>query len=843
MTQSAGRRTWLAWALAALGTSLVIASSANAAGLAAQLGGEAVVDRSEETGKVSFVGSSDGGALVAGPASVSPAAAARSFLSDHAGSFGLGGEDTGLTVADTEPTPWDGTAVRLAQTHAGVPVMGGLFVVNVDGDGDVLSVLGEATPSPDVAPSAARTASEAKAAAIATVARAKDIPADDLSAGEPELQIFDPRLIGAAGPFQEARLSWVLDVKAGPLSGVDEHVVVDADTGAVGVHFSNDEEALNRTVCNANNTTSNVPCVAPVRIEGGAPVANDNDDINRAYDFAGDTYNFFFSRFGRDSLDGAGMQLRQTVDFCPVGSCPNYANAFWNGQQMVYGEGYASADDVVGHELAHGVTDFTSHLFYYFQSGAINESMSDVFGEFVDLTNTTIEPIGDRWKLAEGLPGLPNGIRNMANPPLFNDPDRIGSPFYTADPAEGDSGGVHSNSGVNNKAAFLMTDGGTFNGQAVTGLGIPKIARLYYTVNTFMLVSGSDYADLANALRQACANLAGAGIDGFTAADCAEVQKALVATEMDVNPPVAPTTGSAPCPAGQGPVDAFFDNIETGNATFVTQTIVGPNNWSYPQNPNPIVFSDGSLFDATYTTSGVRNLFGYDRFNAASDSAIRMANPVAVPASGFLHFNHAFGFEDSPATQWDGGVLEFSTAGAAGPWTDAGTLIVPGGGQYNGTIDAGPLNGRPGFVAESNGYGSTKVDLSTLAGQSVMFRWRLSNDATNTAFEHGWYIDDIRVYSCANLPVPDTTAPETTIDSGPKKKTTKKKAKLKFSANEPATFVCKLDKKDFQPCGSPSKFKAKKFAKHKVLVRAVDLAGNVDPTPAKRKWKRKHKRS
>ncbi len=842
MAETTGRGTWLGCALAALGMSLVIASSANAAGLAAQLGGEAVVDRSDETGKVSFVGGSDGGAVDSGPASASPAAAARAFLSDHAGSFGLGGEGTGLTVADTESTPWDGTAVRLAQTHAGLPVLGGLFVVNVDADGDVLSVTGEASPSPDVPLTAARTAAEAKTAAIGTVARAKDISADDLSANEPEIQIFDPRLIGAAGPFQEARLSWVLDVSAGPLSGIDEHVVVDAETGAVSVHFSNDEEALNRTVCNANNTTSNVPCVAPVRSEGGPPVANDNDDINRAYDFAGDTYNFFLSRFGRDSLDGAGMPLRQTVDFCPVGSCPNYANAFWNGQQMVYGEGYAAGDDVVGHELSHGVTDFTSHLFYYFQSGAINESMSDVFGEFVDLTNTTIEPIADRWKLAEGLPGLPNGLRNLANPPLHNDPDRIGSPLYTADPAEGDSGGVHTNSGVNNKAAFLMTDGGAFNGQTVTGLGIPKVARLYYTVNTFMLVSGSDYADLANALRQACVNLSGAGIDGFTAADCAEVQKALIATEMDANPPVAPTTGSAPCPTGQAPVDAFFDNIETGNATFVTQAIVGPNNWSYPQNPNPIVFSDGSLFDATYTTSGVRNLFGYDRFNATSDSAIRMANPVVVPASGFLHFNHAFGFEDSPATQWDGGVLEFSTAGAAGPWTDAGTLIVPGGGQYNGTIDAGPLTARPGFVAESNGYGSTKADLSTLAGQSVIFRWRLSNDSTNTAFEHGWYIDDIRVYSCANLPVPDTTPPETTIDSGPKKKTTKKKAKLKFSANEPATFICKIDKKDFKPCSSPSKFKAKKFAKHKVLVQAVDLAGNTDPTPAKRKWKRKHKR-
>ena len=120
-----------------------------------------------------------------------------------------------------------------------------------------------------------------------------------------------------------------------------------------------------------------------------------------------------------------------------------------------------------------------------------------------------------------------------------------------------------------------------------------------------------------------------------------------------------------------------------------------------------------------------------------------------------------------------------------------------------------------------------------------MFRWRLANDSTNTAFEHGWYVDDVRIYTCSLIPVPDTTPPETTIDSGPKKKTPKKKAKLKFSANEPATFLCKIDKKAFKPCSSPQKFKAKKFGKHKVFVKAVDTAGNVDATPAKRKWKRK----
>ena len=94
-------------------------------------------------------------------------------------------------------------------------------------------------------------------------------------------------------------------------------------------------------------------------------------------------------------------------------------------------------------------------------------------------------------------------------------------------------------SGVNNKAAFLMADGGTFNGQTITGLGITKAARIYYTVNNSMLISGSDYADLANALRQACTNLI--GTDGITAADCTEVNEIVLATEMDQNPTTSPT--------------------------------------------------------------------------------------------------------------------------------------------------------------------------------------------------------------------------------------------------------------------------------------------------------------
>ena len=104
--------------------------------------------------------------------------------------------------------------------------------------------------------------------------------------------------------------------------------------------------------------------------------------------------------FGRDSIDGAGMPLISTVNYCEPGECP-FENAFWNGEQMVYGAGMVT-DDVTGHELTHGVNGSESNLFYYYQSGALDEALADVFGELFDLSTPDAprRPLEDRRGLA-----------------------------------------------------------------------------------------------------------------------------------------------------------------------------------------------------------------------------------------------------------------------------------------------------------------------------------------------------------------------------------------------------------------------------------------------------------
>lgn len=185
------------------------------------------------------------------------------------------------------------------------------------------------------------------------------------------------------------------------------------------------------------------------------------------------TSGFYQQIGGIDLTDALGItvggrkKLAATVRFCYLSSdCP-YANAFWNGRQMYYGDGYASADDVVGHEMTHGLIDQHAELFYWGQSGAINESIADIMGEIVDHRNPGPGDSPTSWGLGEDLPI--GAIRDLRNPTLFDQPDRTTSGLYTPDLTYGDNGGVHTDSGVGNKTAYLISQGGSFNGQSVSG--------------------------------------------------------------------------------------------------------------------------------------------------------------------------------------------------------------------------------------------------------------------------------------------------------------------------------------------------------------------------------------
>jgi Zn-dependent metalloprotease len=713
-------------------------------------GGTVRISYHAETGKVRYIGTSPEMAIPQAALTeqvLTPEVAARGFLAQYGSLFGLTTPDKELDVI-RDRTLEDGRSfVRFQQTYQDIPVVGGELIVQVGADQKIISANGEVLPdlSLDVNPDI--TAENAQQNALKKIAKDYGLDVTQLDADSPELWIYNPILLGSPGQRKNT-LVWRLEVTSKELLPIRELVLVDAQLGVVTLSFNQIHAAKDREVYdNNNNPALGLPGNGPVRSEGDA--ATGVTDVDLAYDYAGDTYDFFFNEHGRDSLDGSGMTIISTVRYCtPTDTCP-YANAFWNGTQMAYGDGYAAADDVVGHELTHGVTDFTSHLFYYYQSGAINESLSDMWGEFIDQTNGAgTDSLGVKWLMGEDIPG--GAIRSMANPPAFSDPDKITSSNYWCD--ETDNGGVHINSGVNNKAAYLMTDGGSFNGFTIAGLGISNVADLYYEVQTNMLTSGSNYNDLYDALIQASVDL------GYNTTEQQAVKDTLDAVEMSQRP--CSSTAIAPvCTGGQTPVNVFFDDMEnTSSGNWSSAAISGSNEWYYPQTANPY------SFDATNTSSGVYNLWGYDQPSTA-DFYIAMTSDVSLPANAYMHFKHYWAFEDFNTTTYDGGVVEYSSNGGSS-WNDAGPLFLENG--YNGAIstaDTNPLGGRQAFTAESYGYTASRLDLSSLAGQDVRFRYRIGTDSTADAL--GWFIDDVRIYTCdigGNTAPSISGLPDQTID-------------------------------------------------------------------------------
>ncbi len=222
---------------------------------------------------------------------------------------------------------------------------------------------------------------------------------------------------------------------------------------------------------------------------------------------------YFLQKHNRNSYDGNGAKLLSYVHYST-----NYVNAFWDGTRMTYGDGDGTnygplvSLDICGHEITHGVTEFSANLVYQNESGALNESFSDIFGECIENfgTGSTDWLVGDQI----GIGGSGGALRSMSNPNAFSDPDTYGGTYWYTGTA--DNGGVHINSGVQNKWFYILTVGesGTNdlgNSYSVTGIGIDKAAAIAYRNLTVYLTSSSNYAAARAGAIQAAIDLYGAG--------------------------------------------------------------------------------------------------------------------------------------------------------------------------------------------------------------------------------------------------------------------------------------------------------------------------------------------
>jgi Zn-dependent metalloprotease len=251
---------------------------------------------------------------------------------------------------------------------------------------------------------------------------------------------------------------------------------------------------------------------ALVRAEGDPESAD--VAVNEAYDGAGATDDLYRHEFGRDSIDGRGMRIDSTVHYGV-----QYDNAFWDGSQMVYGDGdgelferFTKSIDVIGHELTHGVTDSEAALEYHDQPGALNESFSDVFGSLVKQRERRQSAAQADWIIGEGLftPRVRGvGLRSLqspgsayADPVIGNDPQPAHMSGYDASPE--DSGSVHVNSGIPNHAFFLSA-------VAIGGFAWEKAGRIWYVTLTERLRRSSGFAAAARATETVAGEIFGAG--------------------------------------------------------------------------------------------------------------------------------------------------------------------------------------------------------------------------------------------------------------------------------------------------------------------------------------------
>jgi hypothetical protein len=523
----------------------------------------------------------------------------------------------------------------------------------------------------------------------------------------------------------DSRLVWLVELDGDRLR---EFVWIDAVTGDVLLHFNQLPTARSRNTYTASNMTS-LPGTL-LRAEGAAAVGDTDADL--AHDYAGDTYDFFQSSFGRDSFDGAGATITQTVHYCTGGCAFFYRNAFWDGVQIVYGEGLSRADDVVAHELTHAVTQYEADLFYYQQSGALNESFSDIFGEAVDLLNGRgNDGSARRWYIGEDVPVSVSGgpIRHMMNPQLYGDPAKISDPQFLCDPNI-DGGGLHVNSGVPNHAFALMVDGGAYNGRTVQGIGLTKAVLIEYRALSEYMTSGANFSDAFNALNQACVDLV--GTSGITTTHCSNVRTALEAVELHARIPCSEAaTIPSMCPSGTTPTPVFADGFEAPSSSW-SVSMTGSGQW----------FTSV----AGWAKTGLRSAYGQD-VGSISDHRLTMTSGVSLPPGARLQFDHAFGFERFGGINYDGGVLEYSVDGGAS-WIDAEPLIVAGHGYGGFLSPSNSLGVRRAFVSTTFGYTSTQLDLGSLSGSAVRFRFRIGTDWS--VGHEGWSIDNFRVYTCSS---------------------------------------------------------------------------------------------
>ncbi len=757
------------------------------------------VQWSRGTGLASFVTAADGGPIPTDNTAAAAEVEPLRFLRGYGRLFGLEDPDAQL-VEQGARRDWLGyTHTTYRQVHAGVPVFSGVLKVHQDEAGRVVAANGDfypIEPGLDLVPASDPTT----AIAVATGRIQTPSPIVERC----DLVLVDPGWYG--DPPIGVHLAYYI-ILADPAAAILEAFFVDAQTDRILDQWALDYTARDRRVYDGLGTYELPGELA--RAEGEDPV-DDPEDVNRAYDYLGDTYDYFYRAFGRDSLDDLGVPLTTTVNSTAVG-CPNAA---WltSERHTVFCPGTV-VDDVVAHELTHGVTHFTAGLIYQNQPGQLNESFSDVFGELVDLLNGDVSAVGPpsdqvwpphpsgpgmdtpnsrrttcsfapdnadgvRWLIGEEASGFGGAIRDMWDPTCFGMPDRAYSDLQLCQ--HRDNGGVHTGSGIPNHAFAMLVDGKRFNGYNVAAIGAIKAGAVWYRALTVYMTVAFNFEDAYVAFNQAAEDLVGTfpndprtGLPSdemFTASDAEQVDRTLRAVEMN-------TVGSCgwvrrildpdPPPPCADRTLVFADDFESGVAGWTTSNTAPPTSYDWSQTARYLPYGrPGTAWFCDDPHIGdCRDL---------DESAVHslISPPIVLPedaAFPMLSFTHHVATEEGN----DGGNIRISVnhsmwqpvPGSAFVFNPYNTFIMA---EVYGNTN--PLRGLEGWTGAGGKWGTSVVDLSVFASGGDTIRVRFDFGKNGCIGSDGWYIDDFEVYTCPDCnrnDLPDSADFIYTISSPP----------------------------------------------------------------------------
>ncbi len=433
----------------------------------------------------------------------SPSIALR-LLGRYAALFGIDSPQRDLEYVGERTDALGMRHVTLEQIYRGVDVYGARMTVHFSRDGEqALAVTNSVIPHLSVPSVRPRIEADV---ALRIVKRLM-----------PEGVLVSSALVIYPGSLRQsaATLVWLIELRDDNIPSRRAYAV-NARNGQVIDVLDRLYVARNRQTHTANHEFK-LPGTLR-RDEGDAAVGD--PDVDRAHDFSGETYDYFSDTHNRDSYDNLGATLSSTAHYRV-----DFQNAFWNGVQMVYGDGYA-VKDVAAHEMTHAVTEHAAQLEYRWQSGALNESFSDIFAAMVDR---------DDWLIGEDLPNGP--IRNMQDPTQFDHPGHADDWRAMC----GDNEGVHINSGIHNKAYV----------QVAEAIGKDRAEQIFYRALTVYLGTQSSFEDARSAALQSAADLFGDGGD---------VYKAVDAGFADVGIDGSFDPGSGGC-AGSGSGDSAEDTL------------------------------------------------------------------------------------------------------------------------------------------------------------------------------------------------------------------------------------------------------------------------------------------